>query len=214
MKYLTFLIIIFCFSNKVNAQSFFYSYTFNKANNPDTIIVVLEKEGAFFETTLDSIISTSILNTTKIEKKVIHYSGIGAHTVASYETLNIPISINQPYTLKLYSYWHHPFINLLPFPYLCDSLIINIGSTGIFANNKQNPNFSIYPNPASDYLTIDLESLRDVTAIKLVNLLNQEVKDFPINSNKLDVQDVKNGFYIIRIFTKNAVYDKKIQILK
>ena len=74
------------------------------------------------------------------------------------------------------------------------------------------PNLQIYPNPVTDILTIS--SSESITAIKVVNLLGQEIvlKSNVTTSNKIDVSGLSNGYYLAKISIGNII--KTVRFLK
>lgn len=65
-------------------------------------------------------------------------------------------------------------------------------------------NFSIYPNPVSDIITIKLKKL-DSAEIQIFDVNGQLIKEFLASNNyKLDVSKLSNGVYFIG-FNKNAL---------
>jgi len=77
----------------------------------------------------------------------------------------------------------------------------------------------IYPNPAMDHITIEFKNdVNSQYTIKMMNLLNQVVKDFDYegkSGNVLQIRrsaSMKSGIYIIQIFDKKtgSVFSQKI----
>ena len=78
-------------------------------------------------------------------------------------------------------------------------------ATGINSNNIDN-NISIYPNPASSMLNIDSENI--FTTIEVYNVSGQLILEkTTANTNKylLDIKQLEKGFYILKVYSKNAV---------
>jgi hypothetical protein len=75
-----------------------------------------------------------------------------------------------------------------PCPYpLCTS--------GVYVDNKQSTSISIYPNPSSDYIILDLDSrIKDLT---IHDALGKEINDIYFVNNKLNISDFPNGVYFI-----------------
>jgi hypothetical protein len=91
--------------------------------------------------------------------------------------------------------------------YLLD---VNIVRTPITATNETfvQSNIDIYPNPASQYLTIDRsKSTADIVQLLVYNGLGQRVKTQSMNSvdtvSQLDVSDLNNGVYFVQLFDVN-----------
>lgn len=73
-------------------------------------------------------------------------------------------------------------------------------------------NVSIFPNPACDNLYVELkENINDFSII-VYNLLGQEIKREKLNqlTNKVNVSDLTNGIYNLRITNKNETANFKI----
>ena len=70
---------------------------------------------------------------------------------------------------------------------------------------------TIYPNPANDYLSIEIAI---PTTISIFNLQGQMVKKLPMlqGRQKIDISDLDKGTYLLNIKTKNNIVTKKIVI--
>ena len=83
--------------------------------------------------------------------------------------------------------------------------------------SSENINFSdeilIYPNPFSDFLTID--SKIKITEISISNILGQNIESFEISNNisKLNLENLKPGLYFIRLMNENEIIET-IKIVK
>jgi len=73
----------------------------------------------------------------------------------------------------------------------------------------------IYPNPASDYLQIKMDPIY-VNNIELYDMQGYKKKTTILNKKtsefQLDVSDVKNGIYILKINTEIRLFEEKIII--
>jgi len=77
--------------------------------------------------------------------------------------------------------------------------------------------FSIYPNPASDQVYINLKNYNKETfKLDIFNQLGMNVKTLMINqmSNRINVSELSNGIYFLKIETTNGVSCKKLIIQK
>jgi hypothetical protein len=96
-----------------------------------------------------------------------------------------------------------------------------ISSKGAMSKSK-NDNFSIFPNPASNEVTVSFHSTHEKTmSIKLVDITGKIVKTIQIkatvgsNTAKIAIPNISNGQYIISIDSDvGNVYREKISILK
>jgi hypothetical protein len=73
----------------------------------------------------------------------------------------------------------------------------------------------VFPNPASDVLTISATSISGYTAV-LTNVVGQEVKKITVASTPamLDVSDVPSGSYILSIVgEEGARVNEKVVVM-
>lgn len=72
--------------------------------------------------------------------------------------------------------------------------------------------FSIYPNPAKDNITITSQDY-DVTGVEVYNLVGGKVlEQSELNNDNLDVSGLSKGVYILKINTKNGSLNQRIVI--
>ncbi len=94
----------------------------------------------------------------------------------------------------------------------------NCSGTTVSNSEIRNPNFeiTIYPNPATNNLTITFAEPQKNTTIKILNLLGETVnsEQLIVNSKSatIDVSDVAQGMYFVQITdeTKNSITKKII----
>ena len=85
-------------------------------------------------------------------------------------------------------------------------------STGINSNSS-NLNFSVYPNPASDQLTIQGDFESDKISVELTDTTGKLiVKKKLRNGKNLDLPSLSNGLYVLKINDGNKSAIKKIII--
>ena len=134
--------------------------------------------------------------------------------VMSWESFSIPISYISPsnpdscliimtasdYPPLQYSYL---YINDLDFD-------LNSG----IAEQTQ-PHFKIYPNPSSDKIQLDLTGLTDIRSVELVDIKGKTVhtKSISPSSPFMEISDLSNGMYFIRVRTKDQVITEKFNKL-
>ena len=68
-----------------------------------------------------------------------------------------------------------------------------------------NSNISIYPNPATDFITVNCDNLQKAV---IYNSLGQQTLSF--TTNKADISTLPNGIYTIRLDTPKGTIVKKI----
>ncbi len=87
-------------------------------------------------------------------------------------------------------------------------LIANSWKTGIKESSISHE-INIYPNPVKDLLSIKCASPINST-IDIYNIIGVKVKSFLNDGNlsNLNISDLKNGMYILRITSGNTIYSK------
>ncbi|MDD4528969.1 MAG: T9SS type A sorting domain-containing protein, partial [Bacteroidales bacterium] len=76
---------------------------------------------------------------------------------------------------------------------------------------------NIFPNPASNQVYINLKNYNKETfKLDIYNQLGMNVKTIMINqmSNRINVSELSNGIYFLKIETTNGVSCKKLIIQK
>jgi hypothetical protein len=75
-----------------------------------------------------------------------------------------------------------------------------------YVDNSPEITISVYPNPASDFVTINLKGAISNGTIKIYSALGSEVfVDSIENSKKIDLSEFKNNVYIVKIYSKEEV---------
>ena len=76
-----------------------------------------------------------------------------------------------------------------------------------------NNQVTVYPNPASDRVTVQLDELR-AESIMVFNSLGQRVADLPARSDLIDLNTSQweNGIYLMKIQTDKGVATKRVII--
>jgi hypothetical protein len=99
--------------------------------------------------------------------------------------------------------------------YGCDSTIRYVCRTNVGINNLFNGamTWSIYPNPANDFLQVNLNS-SDMNRyeIIIVDLAGKEILHASLQQNKIDVATLNSGMYFAKLLnhkTRNVVGVKK-----
>jgi hypothetical protein len=75
---------------------------------------------------------------------------------------------------------------------------------------------NIYPNPAKDFVKIELGSLQDkIVSISVYNTIgNQVYYSNQSNQNQIDLSGLPSGIYMVSVMTTNHTFSKKLNILK
>ena len=72
----------------------------------------------------------------------------------------------------------------------------------IYTIDLANNTFSIFPNPTSEEFRIDTKI--DVEKISIINIAGKEVKSINSKLRIINVEDLVNGVYFIKIEGKNG----------
>ncbi|MBP7497538.1 MAG: T9SS type A sorting domain-containing protein [Bacteroidales bacterium] len=101
--------------------------------------------------------------------------------------------------------------DLVIFPYIC-------GIESSIEDFNINNNFNIYPNPANDLLSVDINNnennLQNISLYNSTGKLIATYYNSDIINNRLqiNISDLNQGIYIINVYTDNGTYSKKFNI--
>jgi hypothetical protein len=103
--------------------------------------------------------------------------------------------------------------------YLLDmTLSRNATAIGVDEYYKNADLINIYPNPAKDFVTVDLSKYTDkVNAIHIINIQGQQISFTKVTNEKylrLELQGLSDGVYFIQIRSEQGILSKKIIISK
>lgn len=92
----------------------------------------------------------------------------------------------------------------------------NIASTeNVGIGNYNSSDFRVYPNPATDLLTISSENGSNIHNVKIYDLQGKLIKNVQSDYSKIDLSQIKSGLYIIQITTESQEqYHIKLTITK
>lgn len=100
-----------------------------------------------------------------------------------------------------------------------DTLTMNVTVTPVGIKNPQlNANqLKLYPNPATQSVTLENVSGLKMKHITLFNVLGQEVLSLPVTNNakqSINVTQLTSGIYQVRIECEEGIVTRKLEILK
>ena len=107
--------------------------------------------------------------------------------------------------------WQIQIVNNLVYCNINSSFLakIDLGETDVYTNtpdnNGQDKKELIYPNPASDYISITTPGVVDI-----YNMNGKKVLENSSFSSKLNISELPPGIYMIKITTKNQIFTKKL----
>ena len=83
-----------------------------------------------------------------------------------------------------------------------DSVKVRVDATASIKDVKQNPSFSMFPNPSDEFVSIQMNNL-EKGLVKVVDLLGNVIySESIITSSKINTSDFKNGVYFVTIETE------------
>ena len=73
-------------------------------------------------------------------------------------------------------------------------------------NNAEEPTFKIYPNPANDWVSIELPDIEDTFEIIIRDLSGRIVFTETANRNLVswDISIISNGIYMVSVYSSNT----------
>jgi len=199
MKKFLLLILIIIFSNTTNAQNWpqcdslvIQCCTFDSIASNTLTIYVSNPSTELFDYPGFALFD---LNMDTIAKETVVYFGISQGPQP--HTLNIMSPLLLPFTgfLNPYTLFYDSLACSFPF-YIADS------TTSISKINAGN-GVKIFPNPASNEVTIEMENLTEANnfTLSLTNVLGEKIYDMPCRHLPLalSLSKVNGGIYFIRI---------------
>ena len=97
-------------------------------------------------------------------------------------------------------------------------MLIDVVNTGfaLAVNNVSTQTIKVYPNPASDNITIDAGELRGDYNLKIFNTVGQAITESNgvLNGQTLnaDVSDYATGMYVIQLKTEAGILNSKVVV--
>ena len=86
--------------------------------------------------------------------------------------------------------------------WISDVVLSNTLLTIFSPSENKISRFDIYPNPASTYIKINSSALKGNVKIQVINIAGVLVKEIIENSDgQINISDLPNGFYSVRIIT-------------
>lgn len=94
------------------------------------------------------------------------------------------------------------------------SQLIREDPTGIALTNFNNTKFVIYPNPASDIITLHIVNNSELIGVNIFNVAGKLVKSGLLNQeiNQVDISNLSNGIYVVSVKSNNLIENQKLII--
>lgn len=87
--------------------------------------------------------------------------------------------------------------------------IARSGTPVLSVSDEEIAELSLYPNPASDLLTITSSEI--ISMVRIVDMNGKQIATYPVNSTQasLDVNSISNGLYLVEILSEQSVIPTK-----
>lgn len=72
--------------------------------------------------------------------------------------------------------------------------------------------FILYPNPAKQYVNIELSEVKGVESIILYNLMGKIIRTYLVSETVLDLTGISTGSYLLTVVTKNGILQKQVVV--
>jgi bilirubin oxidase len=133
-----------------------------------------------------------------LKDTVLVESGEVVRVIAKFEDYADPVI---PYMYHCHNLIHEDSGMMGQFTVVDNSL----GTSEILAENVR-----VYPNPSSDYVTIEMSETGSITHISLLDINGKKIKTFTNNQKQLNISQLHSGLYFLKIETNNSVLVKKL----
>jgi beta-glucanase (GH16 family) len=72
--------------------------------------------------------------------------------------------------------------------------------------------FSVYPNPNNESDVLNIQTTETIDTLELFNMVGQRILNQTGNRNQLDIQNVRSGIYVLKIYSGNRSITKRVII--
>jgi hypothetical protein len=80
--------------------------------------------------------------------------------------------------------------------------LVSFAASAQLEKRTDNGMISIYPNPATEYITVSNEDA--VKSIVLFNMVGRKMRTFTIEKGeRYEIGDLPNGLYVVQLFSKS-----------
>jgi len=97
-----------------------------------------------------------------------------------------------------------------------DLFLLKLSPNGLGIERNQTKNYSVFPNPVNDILTLNFSDYNNADLyVEVFNMLGQKIKTFKVlnNTENLDLSDLTNGIYLLKINHNKTTQTIKIKKL-
>jgi len=114
-----------------------------------------------------------------------------------------------------YGVYEDPFVNAVP----GDATVYDDETTGLFERNKNDLDFSVYPNPSTDLIAIQVKGLvTEDIRVDLFDLAGRKLMQTRINPGQtiayFDIQTLYAGNYIVKLEGNTTAGSEKVLVTR
>jgi hypothetical protein len=97
-----------------------------------------------------------------------------------------------------------------------DTLFVNdLKAKTLIKDFSDTPNFYVYPNPARDYIHLQGEDIQNIKKLAIIDTTGKIRKEISaLATDKIDVSELPQGIYILKIEYKNNNKSEQIKLIK
>ncbi len=77
-------------------------------------------------------------------------------------------------------------------------------------NNPIKPKFKVYPNPTSDFITIENNNAEQLLSIELLDYAGKRIKSFDPSTTSVNLSDIAPGVYLLQMITAQGKFCEQI----
>jgi len=89
---------------------------------------------------------------------------------------------------------------------------LTLNSTLEVKEIQTSPSIKLYPNPTSNYITIENNNPEQFLSIDLLDYSGKHIKSFDSNNTSINLSDLNPGIYLLQISTPQGNYCEKIRL--
>lgn len=89
---------------------------------------------------------------------------------------------------------------------------LTLATPDLDLNSKSN--IVVYPNPAKNHVNLSISNEESILKVLVYDMLSKEIALPQLSPNELDISDINNGIYILKIITSKSQYTAKLIVKK
>ncbi len=173
------------------------------AENSENFLTITVKD-------IPKLLTDSIL---QLEVFVFENGKLQTDKTVSWQTNNEKFYVDNENVLHLYQNGNLELTAILNENPTVKKTVYSTVNTPFGTNEILTSEFSIFPNPTSDFIFVNVIKKYN---IKIYNFCGELLfgKNNCSNNERINISSLKEGIYIVKIETDNIIYNKKIVVLK